>query len=202
MCPGVHAARSGAWGTWSPLWLCGRGLAGSTVGVVGLGRIGTAVAKRLRSFGIARLLYCGRQVAPSAGELGAERVDFAALLRDSDFVVACCGLTAETTGMFNAAAFSCMKRTSVFVNTSRGGVVAQDDLVTALRRGDIGAAGLDVTTPEPLPPTHPLYTLPNCVVLPHIGSATHETRQHMAEMAAQNLLAALTGRPLLAQVNG
>ncbi|XP_078659447.1 glyoxylate reductase/hydroxypyruvate reductase-like [Branchiostoma floridae x Branchiostoma belcheri] len=198
---GVHEVKSGGWGTWIPLWMCGSGLSGSTVGIVGLGRIGAAVAERLKPFGVSRFLYHGRNPKPeAAGRVGAEHVGLDELLSESDFVIATCALTPETKEMFNKTVFSKMKSSAIFINTSRGGVVHQEDLYEALKSGTIKAAGLDVTTPEPLPTDHPLLTLDNCVVLPHIGSATVETRTEMAVLAARNLLAGLKGEKMPAQV--
>lgn len=195
--------KNGGWGTWKPLWMCGPTLMGSTVGIVGFGRIGVAVAQRLAPFGVARFIYADvhkksdseeRMVKPKA-----EHVDMDTLFKESDFVTAHTALTPETTGMFNKDAFSKMKKNAVFVNTSRGGVVNQEDLYEALKTGQIWGAGLDVTVPEPLPLDHPLLTLKNCVVLPHIGSAEESTREAMAVLAAKNLLAGLAGESLLAQ---
>lgn len=197
---GVHEVKSGGWGTWTPLWMCGNGLSGSTVGIVGLGRIGMAVGRCLKPFGVKTFLYSGRNPKQEAGEIGAEYVQFDELLGTSDFVIVCCALTPETTHLFNAEAFKKMKKTSILINTSRGGVVNQDDLHEALTSGTIQAAGLDVTTPEPLPTDHPLLTLKNCTVLPHIGSATVDTRTQMAVLAAHNMLAGLKGQPMPAQV--
>jgi len=126
--------------------------------------------------------------------------DFDAFLSASDIVVVTCALTPETQNLFDAKAFSKMKKSAVFINTSRGGLVNQADLCLALRDGEIGAAGLDVTTPEPLPTDDPLLTLPNCVVLPHIGSATNSTRNAMSLLAAKNLVNGLKGLPLVHQV--
>ena len=182
------------------MWLCGAGLAGSTVGIVGLGRIGLAVAKRLIPFNISQLLYSGRQPKEEGKEVGGKFVQLDELLSQSDFVIATCAMTAETAGMFNKEAFSKMKKTAIFVNSSRGGIVNQEDLYEALKSGEIGAAGLDVTTPEPLPTNSPLLTLPNCVVLPHVGSATHDTRSTMSELTARNILAALQGQPMPCQL--
>uniref|UniRef100_A0A8C2JL49 Glyoxylate reductase/hydroxypyruvate reductase n=1 Tax=Cyprinus carpio TaxID=7962 RepID=A0A8C2JL49_CYPCA len=185
--------KRGGWSTWKPLWLCGYGLSGSTVGVIGLGRIGLAIARRLKPFGVKRLLYTGRQPKPQAQEVDGEYVPLDTLVRESDFVVVSCSLTPDTQGLCDKTFFSKMKKTSVFINTSRGAVVNQEDLFGALSSGQIAAAGLDVTTPEPLPTDHPLLTLKNCVVLPHIGSATYSTRGVMSELTANNLLAGLTG---------
>uniref|UniRef100_A0A8C9W6J4 Glyoxylate reductase/hydroxypyruvate reductase n=1 Tax=Scleropages formosus TaxID=113540 RepID=A0A8C9W6J4_SCLFO len=185
---GVEEVKNGGWSSWKPLWLCGYGLSGSTVGVIGLGRIGLAIARRLKPFGVKRLLYSGRTSKPQAMGTSLDR-----LVSESDFVVVSCSLTPETQGLCDKALFSKMKKTAVFVNTSRGAVVNQEDLHEALSSGRIAAAGLDVTTPEPLPTDHPLLKLKNCVILPHIGSATYSTRGIMAELCANNLLAGLTG---------
>ncbi|XP_071808881.1 glyoxylate reductase/hydroxypyruvate reductase-like [Asterias amurensis] len=197
---GYRHVKNGTWGAWSPLWMCGPGLTGSTVGIIGYGRIGQAVGQRLKPFGVGRFLYCGHNPKPEAETLPAEFVSQDELLQQSDFVLVCCSLTPETRGMINREAFQKMKKTAIIINTSRGGVMNQDDLVEALQSGTIGAAGLDVTTPEPLPVEHPLLKMNNCVVLPHIGSATIETRSTMMMMAAQNLLAGLEGKPMPAQV--
>ncbi|CAG5121892.1 unnamed protein product [Candidula unifasciata] len=194
---GIRAVENGEWGSWKPMWLCGPGLEGATVGIVGFGRIGVTVGRCLKPFGVASFLYSGRSEKPvEAKELGAMFVSFDELLAKSDFVVACCALTDKTRNLFNASAFKKMKNSAVFVNTSRGGIVNQNDLITALQSGQIGAAGLDVTTPEPLPTDSPLLKLDNCVVLPHIASATHKTRAAMAVLAANNLLAGLRGDKL------
>ncbi|CAL8355077.1 unnamed protein product [Merluccius merluccius] len=190
---GVEEVKNGGWSSWKPLWLCGYGLSGSTVGVVGLGRIGLAISKRLKAFGVKRLLYSGRTAKAHAAEVDGEFVPQDTLLSESDFVVVSCSLTPDTQGMCDKAFFSKMKKTAIFVNTSRGSVVNQEDLYQALSSGEIAAAGLDVTTPEPLPTDHPLLTLKNCVVLPHIGSATYSTRGIMADLSARNLLGGLQG---------
>lgn len=196
------AVKDGSWGPWQPMWLTGRDLHGSTVGIVGLGRIGAAVGRRLLGFGC-RLLYSGPRPHPALAEpLGATYVPFEQLLAESDFITVHCPLNDHTRGLFNGAAFARMKPGAVLVNTSRGPVVDQDALYTALAGGQIAAAGLDVTTPEPLPPAHPLLTLPNCLILPHIGSATTATREQMALIAADNLLAGVQGQPLPHPVNG
>ncbi|XP_056143120.1 glyoxylate reductase/hydroxypyruvate reductase isoform X1 [Lampris incognitus] len=190
---GIEEVKNGGWSTWKPLWLCGYGLSGSTVGVIGLGRIGMAIARRLKPFGVKRLLYSGRTAKPHAAEVGGEFTPLDTLVSESDFIVVSCSLTPETQGLCDKAFFSKMKKTAIFINTSRGGVVNQEALYQALASGQIAAAGLDVTSPEPLPTDHPLLTLKNCVVLPHIGSATYATRGVMAELSARNLLAGLQG---------
>jgi phosphoglycerate dehydrogenase-like enzyme len=131
-----------------------------------------------------------------AESLGATFVDMDTLLAEADFITLHTQLTEATYHLFNAAAFRKMKRSAILVNTSRGPVVDQEALYAALVGGRIAAAGLDVTTPEPLPVDHPLFSLPNCVILPHIGSASVATRQQMAMMAAENLVAGLSGQPL------
>ncbi len=195
-------AKAGRWLTWEPLGWLGRELAGKTLGVVGMGRIGFATAKRLHHGWGMRVIYTARTPKPDADrDLSATRVDLDALLADSDFVTVHADLNDSTRGLFGAAAFAKMKPTAVFVNTSRGPLVDQPALAHALRTGTIFAAGLDVTDPEPLPPTHELYALPNCVIAPHVASATVETRDAMARKCAANLLAGVRGEPLPDPVN-
>merc|ERR1711871_1353313 len=133
-------------------------------------------------------------------ELGLKYVSMDEVLEKSDFVVPHCPLLPETTGLFNAAAFKKMKKTCIFINTTRGPVVDQDALVDALKNGEILAAGLDVTVPEPLPPSHPLVQLDNCIVVPHIASATVKTRGDMSRLAGENTVAALKGLPMPREV--
>ncbi len=192
----LAAVRDGSWGAWQPEWLTGRDLHGSTVGIVGLGRIGMAVARRLRGFGC-RLLYSGPRPKPEqAAQVDASYLPLESLLAESNFVTLHCPLNEQTRHLINARTLRLMARDAILVNTTRGGVVDQDALFAALRDGTIAAAGLDVTSPEPLPTDHPLLTLPNCVILPHIGSASQATRLRMALMAADNLIAGLRGAPL------
>lgn len=198
---GVEEVKNGGWSSWKPLWLCGYGLSGSTVGVIGLGRIGMAIAQRLMPFGVKRLLYSGRSAKAHAAEVNGEFVPLDTLVSESDFIVVSCALTPETQGLCDKAFFSKMKNTAVFVNTSRGAVVNQEDLYEALTTGQIAAAGLDVTTPEPLPTNHPLLTLKNCVVLPHIGSATYSTRGIMSALSARNLLGGLQGTDMPSELS-
>ncbi|KAM9795169.1 glyoxylate reductase/hydroxypyruvate reductase [Neosynchiropus ocellatus] len=192
----VQEVKNGGWTQWKPYWLCGYGLSGSTVGVIGLGRIGVAIARRLMPFGVKRLLYSGRTAKPEAAELNGEFVPLDTLVSESDFVVVSCSLTTETKGLCGKSFFGKMKKSAVFVNTSRGAVVNQEDLYDALSSGQIAAAGLDVTTPEPLPKDHPLLTLKNCVVLPHIGSATYATRMTMTSLSVHNLLGGIQGKEM------
>jgi lactate dehydrogenase-like 2-hydroxyacid dehydrogenase len=196
----IDAVRNGEWSTWKPEWMAGYDLHHSTVGIVGLGRIGAAVARRMRGFDC-RILYYDPFPNPTLAEsVGAEQVELDQLFAESDFVTLHCQLTPETHHLMNAAAFRKMKSTAILVNTSRGPVVDQEALYDALRSGEIGGAGLDVTMPEPLPSDHKLLTLPNCVVLPHIASASIATRRAMAVLAADNLIAGVQGNPLLTPV--
>uniref|UniRef100_A0A2A4JFD3 Glyoxylate reductase/hydroxypyruvate reductase n=1 Tax=Heliothis virescens TaxID=7102 RepID=A0A2A4JFD3_HELVI len=195
-----HEARSGGWKSWAPTWMTGPGLSGSTVGIVGFGRIGQAVARRVKAFNTNKILYFNRSERPEAQETGAIKVSFDDLLSQSDFIICCAALVPETKEIFNKAAFEKMKKTAIFVNTSRGGTVDQDALIEALKNNTIRAAGLDVTTPEPLPLDNPLLKLPNCVVLPHIGSAAIETRDTMSELTAENILAGLKGSGMPAEL--
>jgi len=191
----ANDVKAGRWRTWDPLGWVGPDLYGSTVGIIGLGRIGAAVARRLRGFGV-ELLYHNPRPSRFAAETGAALVDFDELLARSDFVTLHCPYTPDTHHLIDAAALAAMKPTAILVNTTRGGVVDQDALMAALRESQIAAAGLDVATPEPLPSDHPLLTLPNVIVLPHIGSASLSARQRMADIAVDNLLAGLANQPL------
>jgi len=195
-------AKEGRWLTWEPRGWLGQDLAGRTIGIVGMGRIGFAVAKRLHGGWGMKVVYTEQVPRPEADEeFGAQRVALEELLAQSDFVSAHVDLNATTQGMFGAAQFAKMKRTAVFVNTARGPLVDQSALANALRTGTIFAAGLDVTDPEPLPPGHELYKLPNCVIVPHIASATVGTRNAMARLCAENVLAGVGGHPLPNWVN-
>jgi len=176
---GEAAVREGEWGPWDPSWLLGRDLHGATVGIVGMGRIGQAVARRLEGFRV-KLLEARRD--------GLDRV-----LGESDFVSLHCPLTEETRGLIDAGALGRMKRDAILVNTARGPIVDPEALAEALHAGGIAAAALDVTDPEPLPSDHALLEAPNLIVVPHVGSATHATREGMAALAVDNLAAALRG---------
>lgn len=192
-----EAAKTGEWKAWSPFWMCGMGLQNSTVGIVGFGRIGQEIAKRLKSFKPKTILYYNRsEKAEEAKSVDAKRATFDELLAQSDFVSVSCSLTPDTQHMFNESAFKKMKPTAILVNTSRGGVVDQGALVEALRNKTIWGAGLDVMTPEPLPLDNPLFQLKNCIILPHIGSACIQTRNEMAILCARNIVAALKGERL------
>lgn len=175
------AVRAGDW-SWDPGFLIGHDVHGSTLGIVGLGRIGAAVARRAEGFGVT--------VVHSSRDRG---IPLHELLERSDFVSLHAPLTAETRGLIGEAALRRMRTTGILVNTARGPLVDTDALVRALHEGWIGGAALDVTDPEPLPPEHPLLRCPNLTIAPHIGSATRRTRAAMADIAVDNLLAALRG---------
>ncbi|HIQ08449.1 MAG TPA: D-glycerate dehydrogenase, partial [Anaerolineaceae bacterium] len=199
--PAAQDAREGRWGLWSPTRWLGADLQGATLGIVGLGGIGQAVARRAVGFGL-RIGYTSRTPKPEAeAAYGAQRLPLDELLAMSDFVSLHVPLTPETRGLIGEAALRRMKPTAYLINMARGPVVDTDALVRALQEGWIAGAALDVTEPEPLPPAHPLYRLPNCVIVPHIGSATHATRRRMAELACANLLAGLRGEPLPHRAN-
>ncbi len=194
---GDRFVRSGSWRTWGPMLLLGTDVHGSTLGIVGFGRIGQAVARRAAGFGMT-VLYHQRERAPEPLEtaLGTTFVEFDELLARSDIVSIHVPLTDGTRHLIDAAALARMRRTAVLVNTSRGPIVDSAALAVALADGTIGGAGLDVTDPEPIDPDDPLLRLSNCLVVPHIASATTATRARMATMAAANLLAGVRGQPL------
>src|SRR5690554_6267815 len=192
-------AREGRWQTWTPDCWLGVQLRGTTLGIIGLGKIGYAVAERARAFGM-RIVYASRSEHGEAEELGAMRLSLDALLASSDFISVHVPLSADSLGMIDAVALAKVKRGAILINTARGPIVDQDALLAALQDGTLRAAALDVTTPEPLPPDHPLYSTPGCLIVPHIGSATETTRRRMAELACMNLLAGVRGEPLPHQV--
>jgi len=189
--------RDGHWKTWDPGALLGLELHGATLGIIGFGKIGQAVASRARGFGM-RVLCATR--TPIGTDLG-EPTALDDLLTSSDIVSLHVPLSAETTHMIGEREFRLMKPTAFLINTARGPIVDQPALVRALHEGWIAGAGLDVTETEPIPPDDPLLRAPNCVLLPHIGSATLATRSRMANMAVDNCLAGLVGEPLPNRVN-
>ncbi|MCL6452251.1 MAG: D-glycerate dehydrogenase [Alicyclobacillus sp.] len=185
--------RRGQWHAWAPMLMTGQDVYGQTLGIVGLGRIGEAVARRAAGFGM-RVVYHNRHRRPDAeASLGVRYLPFHDLLAQSDFVVVLVPATGQTQALFSTDAFSRMKPTAVFVNAARGSVVDETALVHALQRGQIFAAGLDVYQQEPLPSDHPLLALENVVLLPHIGSASVATRRRMVATAVADLKRALTG---------
>ncbi len=193
---GVDYVRAGKWRTWEPMGLLGMDIWQATLGIIGLGRIGAAVARRARGFAMRILYYDPARRPDLEAELGVEYAELDDLLAQSDFVTLHCPLNAETYHLIDERALRRMKPTAILINAARGPVVDTAALVRALSEGWIRAAALDVTDPEPIPPDHPLVSLPNCVVVPHIASATVATRERMATMAAENLLAGLRGERL------
>ena len=198
---GDRYVRDGRWKTWGPLLLLGPDIHGATIGIVGFGRIGQAVARRAQGFGM-RIVYHDVVQLPDevTSPLGATYMPLEKLLAESDFVSLHVNLSEVTRHLINATTLAWMKPTAVLVNTSRGPVVDQAALADALREGTIWAAALDVTDPEPIPMDDPLVGLDNCLIVPHIASATRATRGKMAAMAAANLLAGVRGEPLPTQV--
>jgi glyoxylate reductase len=188
LCEGERIVRAGEWGTWEPGSFLGRDLHGSKVAIVGGGRIGTGVARRLEGFGC-ELVIVGRD-DPLGPALAA-----------ADFVSVHTPLSDATRGLIGEAELRGMKPTAYLVNTARGPIVDPAALERALREGWIAGAALDVTDPEPLPADHPLLEAPNLLVIPHVGSATHRTREAMADLAVENLLAGLAGERLPHCVN-
>ncbi len=185
------------WQTWGPLLLLGSDVHGTTIGIVGFGRIGQAVARRAAGFGMT-ILYTSRRPVDAAieQELGVTFVTLPELLARSDFVSLHVSLGDETHHLIDAAALALMKPTAILVNTARGPVVDSKALYTALASGTIAAAALDVTDPEPIATDDPLLELENCLIVPHVASATTAARGRMAEMAAANLLAGVRGERL------
>ncbi|MCH8982886.1 MAG: D-glycerate dehydrogenase [Acidobacteria bacterium] len=189
---GAAVVREGRWGPWDPWEMLGRELYQMTIGIVGMGRIGTAVAKRAAGFEM-RVLYA----APSEKNVaGSERVEMDELLARSDAVVLAAPLVDDTYHLIDAEALGLMRPEAYLVNVARGGLIDTDALVSALESGGIAGAALDVTEPEPLPSDHPLLGLSNCLVVPHIGSASTRARADMAALAVENLIAGLLGRPM------
>jgi lactate dehydrogenase-like 2-hydroxyacid dehydrogenase len=194
---GDRYVRAGRWRTWGPQLLLGPDVHGATIGIVGFGRIGQAVARRAMGFGM-EILYHDLARLPESvtSPLDATYVSLDDLLARSDFVSLHVNLSDETRHLINATSLAAMKPTAVLINTSRGPVVDQIALADALRDGVIWAAALDVTDPEPIPPDDPLVGLDNCLIVPHIASASRATRGKMAAMAAANLVAGVRGEPL------
>ena len=198
---GRDYVRAGEWRRWEPELLLGHDVHGSTLGIIGFGRVGRAIARRGSGFGM-RVLYTARRRRPEAeARLGVIYRDLDPLLVESDHVVVATPLTPETTHLIGAEAFARMKTSATLVNISRGGTVDSNALAEALQSGQIAAAGLDVTDPEPIPADHPLVWLDNCFIVPHLGSSSRATREAMADLAAANLLAGLAGDRLPACAN-
>ena len=200
---GSIAALNGKWpDSWNPQWMCGRSVKNATIGFVGFGRINQAVASRLIGFQPTAILYTcpskkSEEVETKFNASWCESLDL--LLSKSDVVIVCCSLTASTTKLMSFKQFEQMKKGAYFINASRGAVVDQEALLEYLKNGHLAGAGLDVTTPEPLPATHPLFAQPNCVIFPHMGSACIETRLDMAMLTSKNIIAALHGKEMPAE---
>ncbi|MBV9917657.1 MAG: D-glycerate dehydrogenase [Solirubrobacterales bacterium] len=188
----IATVRAGDWITWEPMAHLGAEVQGATLGIVGLGRIGQAVARRAQGFDM-NVLHTGSR--------SGSRISLESLLQRSDFVSLHCPLTPETFHLINERTLALMRPTAILINTARGPIVDQPALRTALENGTIAGAALDVTDPEPLPANDPLLSGPNLIVAPHIGSGTRAARERMADLAVENLLAALAGRRMPHQVN-
>lgn len=184
--------RDGSWTCWHPSLFLGKELAGATVGIVGLGRIGLAFARRCTGFGM-KILYTARSPKPEAADVGAEFCTLDQLLSRSEIVSLHVPLTAETRALINDERLGLMRSDAILINTARGAVVDQDALKKALLAGTIQGAALDVTDPEPLPLDDPLLSTPNLLIAPHIGSAGKATRERMAMIAAENIVSASRG---------
>jgi glyoxylate reductase len=198
---GIDYVRDGRWITWGLTLLLGQDVYGATLGIVGFGRIGQALAKRAHGFDMRILYHDIKREKKAESDLGAIYCTLEDLLTKSDFISLHVNLNQETEGLIDAKAFRKMKETAVLVNTSRGSIVDPEALYRALRNDQIAAAALDVTDPEPLPADHKLLTLPNLIVVPHIASATVASRTQMAMMAVRNLIAGVQGELLPTQVN-
>jgi glyoxylate reductase len=190
-------AREGRWKTWAPSGWLGMELKDSTLGIIGMGKIGKAVARRAMGFGM-KILFSDPE---TRSEINSTQVPLVELLKNSDIISLHTPLTDDTRGIINQSTLSMMKPSAILINTARGPLIDTHAIVDALVNHKIASAALDVTDPEPLPPTHPLYGLPNCLIVPHIGSATQQTRRKMAELACKNLLAGLEGERLPHCVN-
>ncbi len=197
---GQRYVQDGKWKTWHPTVLAGQDIFGSTLGIIGSGRIGAAVARRAQGFDM-RLLVNSLETEEEIRQLGGEKVDLDFLLTESDFVSLHVPLTDETHHLISERELGLMKPTAILVNTARGSVLDPEALFAALRDGKILAAGLDVTDPEPIPLDDPLLTLDNCLIVPHIASASVATRTKMADMAVDNVIAGLRGERLPTCVN-
>lgn len=186
--------RKGNWTSWAPMRFTGMDVGGATLGIIGMGRIGEAVARRAKGFDM-QVLYHNRNRKPDAeAEYGLEFRELDTLLKEADFVIILAPFTPETAGMIGARELDLMKNTGVLINVARGGIVDEAALYDALKNGAIWAAGLDVFEKEPIPLDHPLLTLPNVTVLPHIGSASIKTRLAMMNLNAQAITDVLEGR--------
>ena len=190
---GDREVRAGGWKTWGPSVLLGQDVHGATLGIVGWGKIGTAMARRGLGFNM-RVRYVSRSASDRDSVPGATRVSMTRLLKESDFISLHVPLTDQTRQLLGAREFAAMKPGAVLINTARGAVIDQHALYRALKSGHLAGAGLDVTDPEPIAKSDPLLRLANVVITPHIGSASHTSRSRMADIATENIIAVLDGR--------
>ncbi|MFB4164965.1 2-hydroxyacid dehydrogenase [Alteribacillus sp. JSM 102045] len=190
---GMEVIKNNEWGAWAPFFLTGQDIHHARLGIIGMGRIGEAVAKRGTGFDMDIVYHNRSRKSEAENEIGARYVEMDELLETSDFVCVMTPYTKETHHMINREAFQKMKNTAIFINSSRGGTVNEDALYDALKNGDIRGAGLDVFENEPISADHPLLSLPNVTALPHIGSASENTRWKMADMTANHILQGLRG---------
>jgi len=196
----IESAKTGGWNSWTPYYMCGKALQNSTIGIYGMGKIGLSIADKVLPFNPSKIIYHNRK--PSAQALSRfVYVSFEELLRKSDFLIICASASVENNKLFNKETFSLMKNDAILINISRGSLVNTDHLVAALENHQIGAAGIDVSAPEPLPINHPLYKLDNCVVLPHIGSATFSTRNLMASTTEDNIFNFICNKPMIYELS-
>jgi len=193
--------RTGKWTSWAPFFMAGTDIHHKTIGIVGMGNIGTAVAKRAQGFDMKVLYYNRNRKLDVEERLNVEYRPFDELIQESDYVVCLTPLNESTRHLFNKQVFKNMKNSAFFINASRGAVVVEEDLLWALKEGEIAGAGLDVFTVEPVNPNHPLLALPNVVALPHIGSASYETREAMGIRCCENIELVLTGKKPINLVN-
>lgn len=185
--------KNGNWKTWGPQLMLGNDVWGSTIGIIGFGRIGQAMARRAKGFGM-EVLYYSRSRKPEAeAEIGASYVSLEELYEKSDFISLHSNLNSSTKGLINKEAFDRMKSNCIIINTARGAVINTDDLIDALENRKIEGAGLDVTDPEPINMDSRLLEFSNCLIVPHIGSASHKTRNKMSFMVAENIIAGIKG---------
>ncbi|MGO4887472.1 2-hydroxyacid dehydrogenase [Anaerobacillus sp. MEB173] len=198
---GMDYLRQDQWTSWGPMLLTGQSIYGKTIGIIGMGRIGEAVARRASGFSMDILYHNRMRKHDVEDQLGVKYCSLVELLKQSDYVVLLTPSTPETAKMIGAKQFELMKKSAIFINTSRGTNVDEEALYRALKEGEIFAAGLDVFEKEPISSNHPLVSLDNVVLIPHIGSATIETRMEMAMITAKNILRALSGEKLLHTVN-
>ncbi|WP_257819950.1 2-hydroxyacid dehydrogenase [Salipaludibacillus agaradhaerens] len=193
--------KKGDWKNWAPLLLAGHDIHHKTIGIVGMGRIGTAVAKRAKGFDMTVLYHNRKKDYEGERTVGATYVSFDELVSRSDFIVCLAPLTNETINLFTYDTFKQMKESAIVVNVSRGAVIVEEDLEKALENNLIAGAGLDVFKDEPISNGHPLLRFPNVVALPHIGSASKETREEMASLSSQHIINVLKGTKPEAIVN-